>query len=1003
MHLHKSFKAFASLYMFLFTVCFTTNAQVGTGKLTGKIKDSATNQSLLGVSVTIKGINKGVASINDGSYILTLSPGTYTIRYSYSGYNTKDISEVIIKKGETEFIDILLSPKSNQMAGVVVTSTSARKETQSAVYNKQRLSAAASDGISAETISKTPDNNAGQILKRVTGVSVQNDKFVVVRGLGAQYNQTMLNGVAMTSTETDKNAFSFDLIPAAAIDNIVVNKTATPDMPGNFAGGVVQVNTKDFPAKDFFSVAVQTGFSDQTYGKDFYSDKRSKMEWLGFGGKSRDLPNGFPKANESVNIYNVNIQERFRLARLLKNNLVPYNNGPSGKDLADLNENIQFGFGKTFRFKQKNQLGIIAAITQRKTELIENDTISRLAQPAIQTDGSPAVAIGRYANTTRFKYSSEFAVVLNFAYSFGSNKVTIKNLYTQLFRNTFTKSDSIFNPSVFNYQGPKGLVGFSYTSEQRSLLNSILSGEHKLGKNKETILDWNINVTANNSKFPDNRNYVLNTTSSPEIFEASNPANIVSSLLQLSTKSWLTSNDFITGGALNLSSVFNINKVKQIFKGGILFQNRGRTSTSNILPLNLGTTATLDSIAEPSLFVLNGNEIFPIGFENNAGNYNAGSSLQAFYESLENKIGKTLRIIWGIRFENYQQTLSSYKLVSYPNFRLQERVINSNKLASRTTFNFLPSINLIYTPNKTINIRGAFSKTVIRPDLKDIAPFSIYDFKAFRFVTGNADLRSTSVNNYDLKVEWFPSSGEIVSVAAFYKKMIDPIEFGENISVGNPFVGRLPINSGIATVKGLEAEFRKKLNFISFAPFMKHVTLFGNGALLKSFVENKTLYYLDYNFSPEHRLTGQPKYIINAGINIEAFKNTFEATLTYNRTGDYIDQLGSSDFFAGFNPYNKPLLYIPNFILKARDVIDISIRQKLLKGKGLIKFNIANLLSEPLIIYQDFNGNDKYDKVPFKTNINRSSQLGTFDGAIDNIASYTNGQRNFSLAFSYTF
>ena len=286
MNRHKRFEKLPSckriccLLLVSIQLCSVGIAQKN-GKLTGKVIDGTTNQPLTGVSVSPKGTKQGIASITDGTYILSLTPGTYTISYSYTGFQTRDVPGVVIKANETTFRDIVLETASKEMEKVVVTS-GGRKGSQSSVYSAQKRSAAASDGIGQELISKTPDNDGAQIMKRITGVNVQDNRFVVVRGLGEQYNQTMINGVPVTSTETNRNAFAFDLIPAPAVDNIVVNKTATPDMPGNFAGGIVQVNTKDFPAKDFYSISLQLGFSDATYGKDFYGDKRNKYRNIEF-------------------------------------------------------------------------------------------------------------------------------------------------------------------------------------------------------------------------------------------------------------------------------------------------------------------------------------------------------------------------------------------------------------------------------------------------------------------------------------------------------------------------------------------------------------------------------------------------------------------------------------------------------------------------------------------------------------------------------------------------
>lgn len=1002
----KIFKCIRQVVFFtLLFLCFSFSlkAQSNNGKLTGKITDSATNQTLVGVSVTPKGSNKGTATITGGTYILSLPAGSYTIRYSYTGYAEKDISELEIKSGETTFMNILLAPKSNTLAGVVI-SIPAKKESQSAVYNKQRLSSAASDGISQEQISKTPDNNAGQILKRVTGVSVQNEKFVVVRGLGAQYNQTVLNGVAMTSTETNQNAFSFDLIPSAAIDNITVNKTATPDLPGNFAGGIVQVNTKDFPAKDFFSVALQTGFSDGTFGKDFLSDKRGNLEWLSFAAKSRDLPSSFPQSGDRVQLFQVNPQERIRYLKLLPNNLAPLNNGASGHDLSDLNESLQLGFGKTIRLKERNQFGIVAALTQRKTELIQNESGLRDAQIAgLGAGGNTRGAYDYFSVNTRYSYSSELAAVLNVAYNFGNNKITLKNLFSHVLRNSYIKRDSVVDYETgFPKIGPQGIQGFSYFFEQRGLLNSILSGEHKIGKNKETQLDWNINVTSNSTEFPDTRNFLLSSDDNGNLVSNTSGTNLPTYLLT-SSRLWSNVKDIITGGAFNLSSVINIFKAKQVIKGGLLFQNRRRIATATVLPYE-AINAPLDSVLAPAKYAVNGLDVNPgaQSYLTGSGNYNAATSLQAAYESLENKFGKYLRVIWGIRFENYQQSISVYNQLFNRNFQSPELV--PVKFSSQTTFNFLPSINVIYSPVKSVNIRGAFSTTVIRPDLKDLAGFTRFDFETFQLSTGNENLKSTVIRNYDFKAEWFPSSGEIISFGAFYKKLTDPIEYGQ-VTSANVFLGKLAINSGDANIKGIEAEFRKKLNFIAFAPWLKNVTFFGNGSLLNSKVEGRIIYNNYFNFSPEHRLTGQPKYIVNGGLSISAFKNSFEATLSYNRTGDYIDRLGGSELSRD-NVFSAPVLLVPNYILQARDILDVSLRQAVIKGKGQIKINISNLLAKPLVIYQDNNGNNKLDN-PVKVNllVNQSTFLdqATILSGIDNIAYFIQGQRSFSITFSYTF
>jgi TonB-dependent receptor len=380
-----------------------------------------------------------------------------------------------------------------------------------------------------------------------------------------------------------------------------------------------------------------------------------------------------------------------------------------------------------------------------------------------------------------------------------------------------------------------------------------------------------------------------------------------------------------------------------------------------------------------------------------AGLYNAATALQASYVSMENKLSKKTRVIWGVRIENYQQSVNLYKPVFYNNF-LQPDYVFTN-LASRSSIDILPSVNIVYSPHTSTNLRLAYSNTVIRPDLKDLAPFTRMDFQTFQLSTGNPRLKSTSVSNYDLKLEWFPSAGEIISVGAFYKKLINPIEYAQT-NQENLDIGVLAINSGNANIQGLEAEVRKKIDFIKAMPWLRHITLFGNGTLVKSLVKESAVENFFIDFFPEHRLTGQSNYTINMGISLAAFKNNFEATLSYNRNGDFITQLGSSQFERN-PPDGKWRLVIPHYILQARDLIDLVIRQSFLNKKAQIKFNISNLLAKPTLIYEDFNGNNKQD-IPFRIDRTTVGAGFVIDGT-DNISSLTNGQRTFSISFTYTF
>ena len=234
---------------------FTAFAQKG--KIEGKITDARTGNPLAGISVLIK----------------------ETI--SSTSYEGKELNDIELGNDGIAHVEVALSIKAKSGEAVIIKSSSARKETVNALITYQKNTAVVAQVISAEAIKRSPDKNTGEVLKRVTGTSVQEGKYLVVRGLSDRYNQAMLNGILLSSTEPDRKTFSFDIFPSAMIDNIIMNKTFIPELPGEWAGGLVQVQTKDVPAASFLNVQVGTGFNSNTIGKDFFQAPGSKTDcWV---------------------------------------------------------------------------------------------------------------------------------------------------------------------------------------------------------------------------------------------------------------------------------------------------------------------------------------------------------------------------------------------------------------------------------------------------------------------------------------------------------------------------------------------------------------------------------------------------------------------------------------------------------------------------------------------------------------------------------------------------
>jgi hypothetical protein len=281
-----------------FTILFillTLTSPAQKGKIEGKVTDSKTGSKLSGVSISVDGDKTKAASNTDGYFVITVDAGKkHTLKLTSVGYGTKEIIDVEVNENQLLNLDIQMESVSKTETNVIIKSSSAKKETVNALIAYQKNTPVVAQVISAEAIRRSPDKNTGEVLKRVPGTSVQDGKYLVVRGLADRYNQAMLNGILLSSTEPDRKTFSFDIIPSAMIDNIVVNKAFIPELPGEWAGGLIQVNTKDVPAKNFLSVQIGTGFNTQTIGKDFYTYKGGSTDFLGFDDGARSLPSEIP-------------------------------------------------------------------------------------------------------------------------------------------------------------------------------------------------------------------------------------------------------------------------------------------------------------------------------------------------------------------------------------------------------------------------------------------------------------------------------------------------------------------------------------------------------------------------------------------------------------------------------------------------------------------------------------------------------------------------------------
>ncbi|MBK0382679.1 outer membrane beta-barrel protein [Pedobacter sp. SD-b] len=916
-----------SIKISIVLILITTSVFSQTGKIAGKVTDKKTGETLIGLSIGIEGTNKGSATDVEGRFVIpNLIPGKYNVTFRYIGYQTKSITGVEVKSGAVTSLNIIMEDAATQALNEVVVTASYRKASVGALYAQQKNNISISSGISSDIIKRSPDKNTSEVLKRVSGASIQDNKFIVVRGLSDRYNSAMLNNAVLPNTEVDRKAFSFDIIPSNLIDAIVVNKTASADIPGDFSGGVVQVTTKDFPDSKFLNLSLGTSYNTQSTFKDFLTAPKSGNEIFGFYDKGRDIPSSFPSKAEYLALPSQG-PERFELSRAFKNNW-GYNNVTS-----KLGPIFQANYGNSKIYDNNNKFGTILSLSYRYDERLKD--VNQIAYTGQN--------VGDKFNDQVYSYNTNIGGLANFAYSWGNNKIALKNLYNRVLESQFTNRIGVDESSQ----------PFSRTANyllQRSLISDQLSGEHLLSEARKVKLDWNLNYANTDRKEPGFKRmeYSQGIASVPNGSSDPRLGGNFSSLL----------NENSYGAATNV--VFPVkwfrdnNKLKFGYFGQLRKRNFKARVIGFIKDVNFDDNAAL-SLPQDQIFAAD--NIRPKGFvldeiTNGSDAYDSRSLLNAGYVMFDGFVKEKLRVGAGVRLESYRQQLTSADNSYTP------------IIVDTTYVNVLPSVNLIYNLTEKSNFRLSGSKTIGRPEFREIAPFSFYDFNKNISVQGNSKLKQSSTINLDLGFATYPNNGETFSISAFFKSFDLPIEQTLQLGTSGRTVGYS--NAKSATLFGVEAEIRKSLGFIGDR--FKNITFSANASYIKSRVVVSKLVNKD-GFRP---LQGQSPYLINTGLQyISPSINPFGLSLLYNRIGKRIYAVGN---VLDGDIYENP-----------RNILDFQLSKKVANSKGEFKINYSDILNNKGIFYQDANKNGSFDKNSDYINI--SERYGS----------------SVSLSFAYTF
>jgi TonB-dependent receptor len=889
----------------------------GQGSITGVVKDAHTGETIVGANVVIQGTIIGSSTDIDGNFLIpNINEGTYTLQVSYVAYKTHLIPDVKVETAKRVSLDIVLTEDISELAEVMVTAKS-HTDADYDLLKSIKLTKVVVSGISAEQISKSLDRDAAQVVRRIPGVTVKGDQFIVIRGLSERYNAVMLNNAYAPSVETDIRSFSFAAIPSSQLDKILVFKSPSPDMPGDFGGGVVKVFTKSIPDANSVVMDYSTQVRAGTTFQDFYQQQRNPGHFTGFNTGYYDLPSTFPADLNSVQ----QSEARMKAGRSLKNLWTPQKSTaiPDQRFTITLNRNFNFG---------KIEVGSITAVNYSNAYTTFKVDRGDYTESGGKIDQNFGYSDRQYNQQIRTGFLS------NWAFRFNNNHtIEFKNLYNQ------SSFDQYVNRTGTGIS--TGQLNGSFDKVYRGIYSGQLNGSHDLF-GKRTMVEW---MAAYNNSYrdqPDYKRYRSNFDSDAGQASVIIPNTADPNLLG---RFYSELNESAYSGGLSIRQQFNFNGNalrNPELKAGLFFENKERTFKARNIGYQLAGTYLNPDLMYAPVGVLfqpeninntDGIEVGEITYQKNS--YGAANNLFAYYFMTSIPIGDRLKVDGGLRMENNLQQLHSYDDFAGISVDPKYQV---NRL--------LPSANISYNFTEKTLVRAAYGQSLNRPEFRELAPFSFYDFN-FNFVNiGNPNLQTARIDNVDLRFETYPGKNEMITFGAFYKNFVNPIEL--IIDINSPGGGVKNVNyanAQSAQSYGLEVEVKKSLYGLTGISFVNNISVLFNASLIKSKI--KIPDGLSAGQDNNRPLQGQAPYVVNAALFYNHDESGWQVNLLYNVVGKNIAFVGNENYHT---VYQMP-----------RNVIDLTF-SKNLSERIQLKGGISDILNQSFLLLQDGNDNGKLER-----------------------------------------
>ncbi|MCC9167780.1 TonB-dependent receptor [Pontibacter harenae] len=927
-------------FLFTFLTIFTTSfygfAQQAT--LKGKVTDKITGEDVIGAVVFIKGTSKGATTDYEGNYRLQLEPGAYTLSVTFLSYKPFETA-VNLNAGQTSTVNVQLEQNAQEIQAVEIVGAR-QTNTEVAVLETMRQSEVVVSGVSGEQISKSMDRDAAATVRRIPGVTVMNDRYVMIRGMSQRYNTVMLNDALTPSVETDSRAFSFDLLPTSVIDRILVYKNGSPELPGEFGGGVIKLYTKNVVAENSTSIGVSGSYRAGTTFNNFLIDKKGRTDFLGFDNGDRAIPGTVPA---NMGQMNRGDERLVNIGRAFPNTWAP-NSSTAMPDLRfSLGVNRRFDLGAI-------EMSSVSAISYSNTNTLTKGTFKTYE------DYDPTLGYSNpqlnfqdemYTNNARLGVISNWSARIN-----SNNKIEFRNFFNQL-----GVSEVLQREGTDDTGTPDRLQrNYSLRYESRSIYSGQLQGTHDSDDNKTTYT-WTGGYSYTGRNEPDYRRYRTAYDQNADAYRIIY-SNIVTPTDLGRFYSKLNEHVGMLSGQVEhrFNTADSTAENAPVIRAGFYAERKNRDYAARFLSYAPSNSSSFDSrlphlpieqsFAQENINSSTGWSIIEQRLPLPIYDYDAQNNLIAGFIGGAAPLSARLSASGGVRVEYNNQLLQGVS-------QTFEKIDQSTPKLS-----ILPSANFSYEITSRAKLRAGASVSVNRPEFRELAPSPYYDFVNQFEVRGEPSLVTATIYNSDVRYEFYPNPSEIFSIGAFYKYFNKPIEtVFANTSGGNTITFE---NSKRAYSVGLEAEVRKSLLNLSESRLIQNTSLVLNAALNKSEVQitdERAAYQ-----PGTRQMVGQSPYVVNAGLYYQDDASNLQVNVLYNVIGQRI-------FAAGGN-LRQTIYEMP------RNQIDIS----LTKGIGEhfeIRAGIQDLLNQKTRLIQDSNEDNKITSVDESFREYRRGQYST--------------------------